>query len=44
MREIKFEGPITSACFLNLKADILVAHGGKISVIYAADYRPFEEK
>ena len=42
IREIKFPEPITSVCFLNSAADILVGHVGKVSSVLAADYKPFE--
>lgn len=42
IREIKFPEPITSVCFLNSKADILVGHVGKVSSVLAKDYKPFE--
>ena len=42
LREIKFPEPITSVCFLNSKADILVGHVGKVSSVLAKDYKPFE--
>lgn len=42
LREIKFNEPITQALFLNTNADVVVAHGGQLTVIYAEDYRPLE--
>jgi WD40 repeat protein len=42
VREIKFPEPITSVCFLNSKADILVGHVGKVSSVLAKDYKPYE--
>jgi WD40 repeat protein len=44
VREIKFPEPITSVCFLNPNADILVGHVGKVSSVMAQDYKPFEVK
>jgi WD40 repeat protein len=44
IREIKFPEPITSVCFLNANADILVGHVGKVSSILAKDYKPYEVK
>ena len=38
LREIKFNEPIFSACFLNSDADLVIGHSGQISVIYAKDY------
>ncbi len=38
LREIKFTDEIISAQFLNGKADIVIAHSGKLSIIYAVDY------
>ena len=40
IREIKFTEPITSVCFLNLAADIVVGHQGKLSRLNASDYLP----
>lgn len=42
IREIKFPEPITSVCFLNPAADLLVGHVGKVSTVLAKDYKPFE--
>lgn len=42
IREIKFPEPITSVCFLNHNADLLVGHVGKVSTVLAKDYKPFE--
>eukprot|EP00347_Sterkiella_histriomuscorum_P010595 403375671 len=42
IREIKFPEPITSVCFLNQNADLLVGHVGKVSTVLAKDYKPFE--
>jgi WD40 repeat protein len=42
LREIKFNEPITQALFLNHDADVVVAHGGQLTVIYAEDYKPWE--
>jgi hypothetical protein len=38
IREVKFNETIRSALFLNSSADIVVAHGGQLSVILASDY------
>ena len=42
VREIKFPEPISSVCFLNSEADILIGHVGKVSTVLANDYKPFE--
>jgi len=42
IREIKFPEPITSVCFLNSNADLLVGHVSKVSTVLAKDYKPFE--
>ena len=42
VREVKFPEPITSICFLNNDADILVGHVGKVSSVLAKDYKPYE--
>ncbi|CDW78455.1 wd repeat-containing protein 87 [Stylonychia lemnae] len=42
IREIKFPEPITSVCFLNSSADLLVGHVSKVSTVLAKDYKPFE--
>ena len=42
VREIKFTDPIAQAVFLNDKADLLVSHSGKLSIIHSDDYKPFE--
>lgn len=42
IREIKFPEPITSVCFLNKQADLLIGHVGKVSTVFAKDYKPFE--
>lgn len=42
VREIKFPEPITSVCFLNSSADLLIGHIGKVSSVLAKDYKPFE--
>ena len=42
IRSIKFNEEITQAMFLNDQADIVVGHGGQLSIIYAKDYQPFE--
>lgn len=44
VREIKFPEPISSVCFLNENADVLVGHVGKVSSVSAQDYKPFESK
>lgn len=40
IREIKFAEPISVVCFYNEKADLMAAHGGKMSRILADDYLP----
>ena len=40
IREIKFTEPITSVCFLNAQADLVVGHKGKLSRILSKDYLP----
>eukprot|EP00347_Sterkiella_histriomuscorum_P023301 403335171 len=44
IREIKFTDQITQAVFANQSADIIVAHKGKMSIIYAKEYQPFENQ
>ena len=43
IREIKFNEDITQALFLNNEGDIVAAHGGQLSIIYARDYQPLEQ-
>lgn len=40
MREIKFSEPISTVCFMNREADLLVGHGGQLSKISFKDYNP----
>ena len=42
VREIRFNEEITSALFLNSNADLVVSHGGQLSIISSADYLPEE--
>lgn len=42
IREIKFTEPVNVICFLNIHADLMAGHGGKLSKIKADDYLPEE--
>ncbi len=42
VREIKFNEDIKEAVFLNDQGDIVIAHGGQVSIVYASDYQPYE--
>lgn len=38
VREIKFQEDVTSVAFVNNKPDLVVGHGGKLSIIAQPDY------
>lgn len=43
IREIQFTEAISAVVFLNEQADVLVGHFGKLSIVSATDYKPFEQ-
>jgi hypothetical protein len=40
IREIIFTEPLKSVLFSNQRGDLIVVHGGKISLVSAIDYKP----